>query len=256
MLFNDGGAYETSMGTWSRLVGNVFIEWLQVARDLKWLDVGCGNGAFSSLISNSCFPSHVVAIDPSSEQIEFARSRPDATDVHFRVGDAMSIEEDDETFDLAVMALVIFFVPDPPKGVSEMARVVKKGGLVTSYTWDTVNKGSPSSLITGHLVDMGFKPDSPPNPQVSEMVALNQLWADAGIMDLKSDVITVERRFKDIDQYWDISSLFPNIQKIVPNLTPDQVSDLKTRIEADLKVGADGLLYQTARANAIMGAVT
>ena len=42
----------------------------------------------------------------------------------------MSIEEDDETFDLAVMALVIFFVPDPPKGVSEMARVVKKGGLV------------------------------------------------------------------------------------------------------------------------------
>ena len=155
-----------------------------------------------------------------------------------------------------MMALVIFFVPDPPKGVSEMARVVKKGGLVTSYTWDTVNKGSPSSLITGHLADMGFKPDSPPNPQVSEMLALNQLWADAGIMDLKSDVITVERRFKDIDEYWDISSLFPNIQKIVPNLTPDQVSDLKTRIEADLKVGDDGLLYQTARANAIIGAVT
>ena len=51
-------------------------------------------------------------------------------------------------------------------------------------------------------------------------------------------------------------SLFPNIQKIVPNLTPDQVSDLKTRIEADLKVGDDGLLYQTARANAIIGAVT
>ena len=103
---------------------------------------------------------------------------------------------------------------------------------------------------------MGFKPDSPPNPQVSEMLALNQLWADAGIMDLKSDVITVERRFKDIDEYWDISSLFPNVQKIIPNLTPDQVSDLKTRIEADLKVGDDGLLYQTARANAIMGAVT
>ena len=54
---------------------------------------------------------------------------------------------------------------------------------MTSYTWDTVNKGSPSSLITGHLVDMGFKPDSPPNPEFSEMVALNQLWADAGIMN-------------------------------------------------------------------------
>ena len=47
-------------------------EWLQVARDLKWLDVGCGNGAFSSLISNSCFPSHVF--DPSSEQIDATRA--------------------------------------------------------------------------------------------------------------------------------------------------------------------------------------
>ena len=125
-----------------------------------------------------------------------------------------------------MMALVIFFVPDPPKGVSEMARVVKKGGLVTSYTWDTVNKGSPSSLITGHLVDMGFKPDSPPNPQVSEMVALNQLWADAGIMDLKSDVITVERRFKDIDEYWDISSLFPNVQQVFPSNNQLSVGDI------------------------------
>ena len=256
MLFNDGGAYETSMGTWSRLVGDVFIEWLQAARDLKWLDVGCGNGAFSGLISNSCFPKQVVAIDPSFEQIDFARTRSDATDVNFRVGNAMSIEEDDNTFDLAVMALVIFFVPDPPKGVSEMVRVVKKGGLVTSYTWDTLNKGSPSSLITGHLIDMGFKPDSPPNPQVSEMAALNKLWTDAGIIDLKSDVITVERRFRDVDEYWDISCLFPNIQKIVPNLTPDQVIDLKTRIEGDLTVGDDGMLYQTAKANAIMGTVT
>ena len=39
MLFNDVGAYETSMGTWRRLVGDIFIEWLQAARDLKWLDV-------------------------------------------------------------------------------------------------------------------------------------------------------------------------------------------------------------------------
>ena len=38
----------------------------------------------------------------------------------------MSIEEDDETFDLAVMALVIFLSLIRQRGVSEMARVVKK----------------------------------------------------------------------------------------------------------------------------------
>ena len=75
MLFNDGGAYETSMGNWSRLVGEVFIKWLRAVGNLKWLDVGCGNGAFSGLIKTSCFPSQVDAIDPSAEQIDFARSQ-------------------------------------------------------------------------------------------------------------------------------------------------------------------------------------
>tara|TARA_B100000676_G_scaffold57609_1_gene56684 strand:- start:1944 stop:2714 length:771 start_codon:yes stop_codon:yes gene_type:complete len=255
MLFNDGGAYETSMGVWSRLVGDVFIEWVKADRNLKWLDVGCGNGAFSELIARSCFPSHVDAIDPSPEQIEFARSRSDAKDVNFRIDDAMSIASSDDTFDIAVMALVIFFVPEPPKGVSEMVRVVKKNGLVSSYAWDTVNGGSPSKLITGHLAEMGFKPEAPPNPQVSEMTALNELWSNAGLVNLRSDVITVERKFKDIEEYWEISSLFPNIQKIVPQLSKSQITELKARMEKDLTVGKGGMLSQTARANAIVGTV-
>ena len=35
-------------------------------------------------------------------------------------------------FDTAIMALVIFFVPDPAKGVAEMVRVVGSGGSVAT----------------------------------------------------------------------------------------------------------------------------
>jgi ubiquinone/menaquinone biosynthesis C-methylase UbiE len=48
----------------------------------------------------------------------------------FRQGDAMALPFPDNSFDLAVMALVIFFVPDPAKGVAEMVRVVSPGGTV------------------------------------------------------------------------------------------------------------------------------
>ena len=48
-------------------------------------------------------------------------------------------------FDAAVMALVIFFVPDPAKGVAEMVRVVGPGGTVAAYAWDIVGGGSPTS---------------------------------------------------------------------------------------------------------------
>src|SRR3569833_901522 len=45
--FDDGAGYEKFMGTWSRMVGDVFIDWLAPAKGLKWVDVGCGNGDFT-----------------------------------------------------------------------------------------------------------------------------------------------------------------------------------------------------------------
>ena len=46
----------------------------------------------------------------------------------FHRGDALALPFGDGHFDAAIMALVIFFVPDPTKGVAEMARVVRRGG--------------------------------------------------------------------------------------------------------------------------------
>ena len=257
MLFNDGDAYEKSMGTWSRLVGDVFIKWLTAENELDWLDVGCGNGAFSELIVRSCSPKTVHAIDPSTEQIDFARTRPAVAGVaKFEVGDAMALPLDNNSFDIAVMALVIFFVPKPRKGLAEMIRVVRSGGTVASYTWDTINQGSPSSLIGRQLSEMGFTPESPPNSQVSEMTALGNLWSSGGLINVESQIINVERQFRDIEEYWKIASLFPNIQKIIPVLTETQIDELKARLEPQLFIGSNGQLIQTATANAIKGSVT
>ena len=45
------------------------------------------------------------------------------------------------------MALVIFFVPEPAKGVAEMARVVRPGGTVAAYAWDMLGGGFPLEPI-------------------------------------------------------------------------------------------------------------
>jgi SAM-dependent methyltransferase len=126
--FNDGAAYERMMGTWSRPVGNTFLDWLAPAAGLRWIDIGCGSGAFTELVIERCAPAEVQGIDPSEAQLAFARTRPGARMAQFRRGDAMALPFPENSFDAAIMALVIFFVPDPAKGVAEMVRVVAPGG--------------------------------------------------------------------------------------------------------------------------------
>ena len=50
--FEDGAAYERMMGVWSQLIGLEFLDWLSPPSDQRWVDIGCGNGAFSEQIVN------------------------------------------------------------------------------------------------------------------------------------------------------------------------------------------------------------
>lgn len=86
-LFTDGDAYERLMGRWSRLVGETFLNWLDTPKDLRWLDVGCGNGAFTEELVARCAPATVMAIDPSDDQLAYARTRSGAKTADFCVGE-------------------------------------------------------------------------------------------------------------------------------------------------------------------------
>lgn len=61
--FDDGAAYEDFMGTSSRRAGDVFLPWLAPAERMRWIDVGCGNGAFTELLAQRCAPAEVRPID-------------------------------------------------------------------------------------------------------------------------------------------------------------------------------------------------
>src|SRR6266436_9231732 len=188
--FDDGAAYERYMGKWSQLAGETFLNWLAPKSGLRWLDVGCGNGAFTEMLVERCAPVSVQGIDPSEGQLAYARTRPVSRVAQFRQGDAMALPFAGDTFDAAVMPLVIFFVPDPARGVAEMTRVVGPGGTVATYVWDITGGGSPSEPIIAEKRAMGYTPPSPPSFGASRMEALKDLWTGAGLEAIETREIT------------------------------------------------------------------
>jgi ubiquinone/menaquinone biosynthesis C-methylase UbiE len=253
--FDDGAAYERMMGIWSRLAGDIFLDWLAPRSGLRWIDIGCGNGAFTELLVERCAPAEVQGIDPSEAQLAFARARPAARAAKFRQGDATALAFSEGRFDAAVMALVLFFVPDPAKGVAEMMRVVCRGGTVASYVWDMLGGGVPLEPIQVEMRAMGVTPLLPPRSDASRMEALRDLWTGAGLNAVETREITVQRTFADFDDFWTTTLLGSSVGPTVAAMASGDVELLKTRVRARLPADAAGRITYGARANAVKGRV-
>ncbi len=254
--FDDGAAYERMIGTWSRLVGDRFIDWIAPAKGSRWVDVGCGNGAFTEEIVQRCAPKEVRGVDPSEGQLAFARTRPCAHLAQFQQGDAMKLPFQDNNFDIAVMALVLFFVPEPQKGVAEMARVTKPGGLVAAYAWDMLGGGFPQEPIFAELRAMGHEVKGPPRPEASQMSTMQEMWKNAGITDIETRVIRAERSYPNFDDYWSTLKGSPSMKVSTGKMSREQSEELKDRVRRRLPAASDGSLTLTAWANAVKGRVS
>ena len=229
--FEDGLSYEQYMGDWSRRVGTGFIDWLALPSSLKWIDVGCGNGAFTELIVERCAPNEVRGIDPSEAQLDFARKRPAARLAKFDHGDAMALPFPANSFDAAIMALVIFFVPDPAKGVAEMTRVVRPGGMVAAYAWDILGGGFTLEPLRIEMRAMGLEPVDPPSIEACRIEPMRDLWTGAGLEAVETREITVQRTFSNFEEFWQITiSGAPSLRPTLAAMSPPDTELFKTRV--------------------------
>lgn len=252
-----GDVYEPYIGRWSRLVAAQFIRWLSVPAQASWLDVGCGTAALSQTIFDASDPRSLKGIDPSSDYVEFARGRVRDARASFAVGDAQSLPVTSGACEVAVSGLVLNFVAEPAKMLSEMARAVCAGGVVALYVWDYAGKmqlmrhfwNAATALDpAAHALDEGRRfPICEPN-------ALRDLFAGAALSAVEVIPIDIDTHFKDFNDYW---TPFLGSQGPAPayamSLTGPARQRLRERIRESLPFATDGSIPLVARAWAARG---
>jgi len=178
-------------------------------RGQTFLDVASGSGAVA--IPAARLGAQVTAVDQSSAMLEHlnARAKKENLSIEVRVMDAHSLQFPDNTFDMAGSQFGVMLLPDMPKALREMARVVKPGGKVLIHAY-----GNPHEIeFLGFLVmavksvrpDFDGPPMDPP-PLEFQLADPGRVKAEltaAGLKNVSVETITETTEFKSGKEVWE-----------------------------------------------------
>ena len=153
------------------------------------------------------------------------------------------------------MPLVIFFVPDPARGVAEMRRVVDNGGTVAAYAWDMRGGGFPYHALRTELRRLDIAFPVPPSLDASRLEVMQALWAGAGLCEIETCTIEVCRRFGDFEDFWTTALAAPGVGAVLAGLAHGDRTTVRARLRAQMHEQADGTIVQSGYANAVSGRV-
>jgi SAM-dependent methyltransferase len=192
---------------------------------MSFLDVAAGSGALS--IPAARIGAEVLATDQSPVMLELlrTRARKEGLTIETRVMDGHALEINDNSFDIAGSQFGVMLFPDMPKGISEMARVVKPGGRVLMNVY-----GDPHNIeFLGFFVRaiQSVRPDftgPPMDPlplpfQLQDPEKLGEELAAARLKNVKVETISEKTEFHSAKEMWEwLVSSNPIVEAVLGEL--------------------------------------
>jgi SAM-dependent methyltransferase len=224
-------AYDRFMGRYSGPLSPQLADLAGVRSGQRALDVGCGPGALTAELVTRLGHAAVAAVDPSEQFVAAARIRNPGVDV--RQASAEHLPFGDHEFDVALAQLVVHFMADPVAGLSEMARVARRGGVVAACVWDLAGGGGPLSIFWQAARAMDPDANDESHRPGARQGHLAELFEVAGMREIEATSLSVSLEHPSFDEWWE-----PFTRKVGPagayvaGLDPERQAELRERCRA------------------------
>ena len=198
--------YEQLMGRWSQKLAPLFIDFAGVSDGDSVLDVGCGTGSLTFALPRAANIGAVTAIDFSPVFVAEARRRNSDPRIKIDQADACALPFPDDQFDRALSLLVLHFVPEAGKAISEMRRVVRPGGVVAAAVWDHLGGMPVMRMLLDTMAPLDeranklrakycFQPMMRPGEMKDGFLA-------EGMADVEETSLLIRMNYMSFDDYW------------------------------------------------------
>lgn len=194
-------AYDRFMGRYSAPLAPLMVDYARVVPGQRVIDVGCGPGAMTTELVQRVGPDGVSAVDPSEPFVAAAKERHPGVDV--RLASAEQLPFADDAFDGSLAQLVVHFMADPVKGLQEMGRVTRPGGVVAACVWDHAGGTGPLNPFweVAHSLDAGVADES--QLAGAREGHLSELFEQAGLRNIDEAALSVTVEHASFDDWWE-----------------------------------------------------
>jgi SAM-dependent methyltransferase len=178
-----------------------------------------------------------------------ARARSEGLRIENKIMDGHALELADSSFDIAGSQFGVMLFPDMPKGIREMARVVKPGGRVLMTVYGDPHKIDFLSFLIGAIQSVrpdftGLPLDPPPLPfQLQDPKRLHEELTAAGLKAIRVETITESTEFRSGQDLWDwLVFSNPIVETVLGslNLTHDERGVVQLTLDRMVRERAGG----------------
>ena len=180
--------YDSLIGRVSRQAASAALDAVNICSGTTLLDVATGPGYVAAEAARR--GANAVGIDFSNDMVDVARRQ--FPGIRFDVGDAQDLEFADGSFDSVVCSFGVLHLPRPGLALTEVHRVLRRGGRYAFTVWCSPEKTSLFGLI-GDIIQQYSEP-SQTSSNLPGMFMLSDPWVSSALMDAAGfkDVSIVE----------------------------------------------------------------